>query len=323
MSLDKEQTEERGIEQREVETRQTRTWLLVMAAVALLAILAGNRPAAPAQESFALAGIDRINVNSRAARVIISPGATGNVGVDLDRNTRGHELAVSQDGRTLNVSVTRRTWPPAFLMFNRAAVEITVPATAALDIDVDVRSGGVEASHVALGSAEFTSRSGGISVDEVTAGGDLALSTASGGIRVSGTTVNGQLRAETSSGGVNLSEVTASDYRLGARSGRISATGLTGGPLVADARSGGISLSAATLLGDWQLSTGSGGIAVNLDAAPQAMRLQYSGGSGSWSVADSYGLEVSETGRNSVTASKGSGGPLLQVRTGSGSFRLR
>lgn len=323
MSLDLEQAEPRGIEQRQVGTARTRTWLLVIAAVAILAILAGNRPAGSSGESFASAGIDRIDVHSSAARVIISPGAAGTVGVQLNRNARGHDLAVSQDGRTLDVRVTRNAWPPSFLTFNRTTVQITVPTPAALDVNVDVASGGVEASDVNLGSAAFRSRSGGISIDGVSAAGDLSLVTSSGGIRVSAVTVNGQLHAETSSGGVSLSDVIASDYRLGARSGRISATGLTGGPLVADARSGGISLAADTLLGDWQLSTGSGGVQVSLDAAPQAMRVQYAGGSGGWTLAEGHGLDVTETGRNSFTAAQGQGGPLLQVSTGSGRFSLR
>lgn len=197
-------------------------------------------------------------------------------------------------------------------------------STFASNLTLSTSSGGVRIGELQVGGdLALNTSSGGVRIEDIRVGGDLALSTSSGGVRVQEAQVGGVLSANTSSGGITLEDaVAAGGYRLSASSGGINATGLPGSAVQATTSSGGIRLSAVAILDDWNLNASSGGVTVNLDRTPAALRIDFRGNSGGWTVANNLGLSTSETSGNRLLGSVGQGGPLLTVRTSSGRFQL-
>lgn len=302
-----------------------RTWLLALGALALVVLAAGSfgNGATSARESFNPAGIDEVVLNVRSAGVTISEGTSPDIQVLTNgQGSTSQQLSVRERGNRLEVELTRRPWSFSLWSFRSNQLTVLLPQGFSPDLTVTAVSGGVELTGVSLDDLVMTVRSGRASLRNLRVGGDAEVETRSGQLNIRASRIAGNLRAVTRSGGLNLADTEAATYTLDASSGSIAATGLTGAAVDATVRSGRMSLAAATMLADWNLSARSGGVTVSLDREPRAWQVQFDGRSGSWNIADRYGLDVNSSGRNQMQARSGSGGPTLQVETRSGGFRL-
>jgi hypothetical protein len=184
-------------------------------------------------------------------------------------------------------------------------------------------TGDVHAS-TGSGSLAFTSAGGTIRASTgsgtVTAervNGALHATTGSGSIRATG--VNGPITAKTGSGGVDVEQTGAGDVEVSSGSGTVRLRGVRGA-LRASTASGGVTVE-GQLAGDWRLSAASGTIRVTL---PAGQGFELDAGTGSGRINVDVPVTVSGTvDRRSLRGSAQGGGPLLHVRTSSGSIHIR
>lgn len=145
--------------------------------------------------------------------------------------------------------------------------------------------------------------------------GDVNAAAGSGMVQVRD--VQGDVRGSTGSGAVELENV-GGNVDASTGSGRIRASGIAGA-FKGSAGSGSIALE-QTASGPVDLTTGSGSVRVQLPAdAP--FELDARAGSGSVSTDRPITVQ-GRLERNTLRGSAGTGGPLIRVRTGSGSIRI-
>lgn len=307
----------------ETELKGARGWLLLIGAVALLSLIAGNfNGPHPDTETLSPAGLNGLALTARGANVTISQGSSAHITVTMNApGSAVRLLNVDRRGDNLEISTRRRIWPFTLQPFGRIELDVTLPAGFTPELSLDGSAGNAQLSGLRLRALDVTVSSGDIEINDTRVSGAASLQSRSGHLRMRDSTVGALLRVETRSGSVNLTGTDAASYALYGRSGNVSAEGLPGNELTADVRSGRLSLTADSLLGDWQLSARSGNISVSFGQLPRDVQLDYQGRSGSWSVAEHYGLNLSSEGRNQVSSGSGSG-PRLSVETRSGSFRL-
>ena len=191
------------------------------------------------------------------------------------------------------------------------------------------------------GPVEATTGSGGINVDDV--GSDVRLQTGSGSIVVNN--VAGAVRAHTGSGSIDGDRIGgASTVNTSARfqgkalplaSSGSTALGRTyldletgsgsirlreiAGELKARTGSGYIEAQGQQT-GDWELSTGSGGIKVRL---PENSKFDLMARTSSGSVSTDFPITIQGTvNRRELSGSVNGGGPKLDLHTGSGSIHI-
>lgn len=323
-------SEQNGTEQQsgwtESSVPNVRNWLLGLGALALIVVgvnsLGGGSPTS-AQETVSPAGIDEIVVNVQSASVSISEGSSRDIQVSV--NTTGSaadQLIVRERGNQLEIELMRRPWSFSFWSFSGRHLNVTLPAGFTPDLNATAVSGGVTLDGLSLADLDLSVRSGRASLSNLRVAGDARTETRSGDLDIRRSRISGDLHALTRSGGLSLEATEARTYTFETHSGGITATGLSGGPLTASVRSGRMNLEASALLADWNLSARSGGVNVSFDQVPQPFTVEFDGRSGSWNVADRYGLAVDSSDSNQMRASSGNGGPVLHVETRSGGFRL-
>jgi len=189
--------------------------------------------------------------------------------------------------------------------------EIVVPA----ETSVRSRTGSGNQSLAGLnGRVEATTGSGDVSVENIA--GPVDARTGSGGIE--GTDIAGAFTAQTGSGGVRLVQSGAGDVNVSTGSGSTDLRGIEGS-LRARTGSGSIEVE-GTQQGAWDLETGSGSVRVRL---PSEAGFEINARTGSGEVFSSHPITFQgriERGR--LMGQVRGGGPLLQIRTGSGSIRI-
>lgn len=284
-------------------------WLLILGVLAVLALLAGtfrwggNSNAAELLRSVPATGVDNVEITTTALGIDITRAAGSNIEVELTGGSaRRLELIVEQSGTTLQISAVRRNRFLGFLPPFNAHLSVGLPAGQLELLKADSSSGAITAGGFAAAEAQFRSSSGQITIEE--------------------SDVTGTLQATSSSGRSTLEQVAARSYDLSSNSGRINASGLNGA-VQARTSSGSINLEAEAISADWTLRSSSGSINVTLAQKPAALRVEYQGSSGSWSVPSNWNLDSAGQRRNQLSAQIGSGGPLLSVTTSSGSFTVR
>ena len=307
----------------ETELKGARNWLLIIAAIALLSLIAGNfRAPLKDAETISTAGLSRLVLETRSADVTISQGRAADISVTMSApRSASRLLDVSRQGNSLEISTRRRVWPFSLQPFGRIAIEVTLPARFTPALELDASSGNIVMNGLQLSNLDVTVTSGSVEIVDTDITADARLHSRSGLLRISDSSVGSQLNATTRSGALTITGTDAAGYVLNARSGDITAAGLPGTALTAAVRSGRLSLGADSLQDDWQLSARSGSINVSFGRLPRDVKFDYRGRSGSWSVAEHYGLNVSAGEGNQVVAGNGNG-PRLSVETRSGSFRL-
>ncbi|CAH0121759.1 MULTISPECIES: DUF4097 family beta strand repeat-containing protein [unclassified Paenibacillus] len=169
----------------------------------------------------------------------------------------------------------------------------------------------------------------------------LQVQVGSGNIDLSGVNA-ANMNVKTGSGNINASNMTASDsIALHSRSGNLVAEGFKADALVFDlgsgnaklmdgeaklsgkTSSGNIRVEFEELIYDADLKTGTGNVDVLLARQPESLAVQYKGGSGKGTIRwDGMNYEESDKEGRSIKGTFGSGDVQLNVRTGSGDFRL-
>jgi hypothetical protein len=193
--------------------------------------------------------------------------------------------------------------------------EITVP----VDATVRTHSGSgdqtIEGTH---GNVDLQSGSGNLKLAQIT--GEIRLQTGSGDVRAR--EIAGALRGSAGSGEIEVEEIGSGDVVLHTGSGNIKARGIQGS-FRAETGSGDITAEGVQS-GPWEIRTGSGNVHVRLpDSA--AFDVDLSSSSGSVQVDPAVTMTVQgrvQEEHKSIRGKVRGGGPLLNVRTGSGDIHI-
>ncbi len=299
-------------------------WLLAIGIVAVLAVLAGNYPRSVESDGHEASGLSALSIQAGGADLVFVETTGSEVQAELTGSRSNDvELNVTRAGDTLDVVVDRRFRFFRLFSFGQPTLTVSLPAGFDGDVNARISSGTIrlEGLRREPANVNLSASSGRITVSDMNFTGHVQIRASSGRITFEDSTTPGEVDVSASSGRVTIDNVRADRYRLQTSSGRLSATGLSGGAVTASTSSARLEVEAETMLADWELRSGSGGVTVRLQRPPGGMALTYAGGSGGWDIDDRYGFDTSNTSRNAVTI-RGSG-PELSVRTGSGGFRLR
>ena len=189
--------------------------------------------------------------------------------------------------------------------------EIVVPA----DTELVAKSGsGSQSIGDVAGPVKASSGSGSLQIGSI--GGNVTVSTGSGSIRVEA--VTGALRAETGSGSVVVEE-TAGDVEVETGSGPVRVHGIRGA-LEVSTGSGGIEAE-GDLAADWRLNASSGGIRVRI---PTDAQFELHARTSSGNIDSDHPVEVvGKLSRKEMNGTVRGGGHRLDLKTSSGSIRIR
>jgi Toastrack DUF4097 len=295
------------------------------------------------ERSLKVTGPVQLDVGTGSGYISVRPGSSSSVevhGIIKAHNSWGFDSAsaeekvrrlesnppVQQDGNYIRIGHIE---DPELRRNVSISYELTVPpqteikcGTGSGNIDVQ----GVQGpAHTSTGSGNITDSNIGNEVDASTGSGRIQLdgvkgsvhaSTGSGTIQAS--SIAGGFHLSTGSGDIRLSEVASGDGRISTGSGNVEVTGVHGA-LRVGAGSGAITAQGDPT-GDWYLHTGSGSLSVqttpgasfNLDAHTD-----------SGQIVTRRSVTVQGTlGRGTLRGKVGSGGPIVNLRTGSGSIRI-
>lgn len=298
-------------------------WLLAIGVLGVLAILAGSYPRSVESPGYDSVSIDTVSVRAGGVNLIFVDSDGTEVQAELT-GSRSSDVAlnVTQTGTTLDVQVDRRFMFFRLFSFGQPTLTVSLPAGFDADIRAQISSGRIEIDNLRqeLASVSLASSSGRVSITDTNFTGHVQVRTSSGRIALQQVATPGEFDLSASSGRIDVEDVQGNSYRFQTSSGRLTASGLSGAALNASTSSGGLNIQAATILTDWQLRSGSGSVTVELERPPGDLSVNFSGGSGSWRVADKYGFDTEDNRRNALVIRRA--GPELSVRTGSGGFRL-
>lgn len=180
---------------------------------------------------------------------------------------------------------------------------------------VRARSGSGDMHISSIGSRlEAHTGSGDLQMNDVN--GDVLARAGSGNIQANG--VAGAFDAETGSGDVGLRQTAPGEVRVRTGSGGVDLHGVRG-MVNADTGSGDVTVE-GTPGGEWKLGAGSGTITLRMPSSA-AFDLDASTSSGSISL--NHSVSVSgNISRHSIHGKAGSGGSLVEIRTGSGDIEI-
>jgi DUF4097 and DUF4098 domain-containing protein YvlB len=250
---------------------------------------------------------------------------------DSDAEARIHEIEqhppIEQDGNTIRVGHTHDSD-----LYRNISISYEIRVPAQTRLEAQTGSGDFSASGVQLEISGHTG-SGNIRVEdtggrvELTAGsGEVQLRNARSGGRISAGSgnvtaegVTGSLRASSGSGSVRLELTGPGDVEASSGSGNIRIHGVKGA-VRGSTGSGNVEASGEQTA-DWHLRTGSGNVTVEL---PKGASFELDAHTGSGSIQTDREITVQGTlSRRDIHGRAGSGGPLLELRTSSGSIYLR
>jgi DUF4097 and DUF4098 domain-containing protein YvlB len=282
-----------------------------------------------------------LEVSTGSGHIRVHPGDSGTVQVhavikahdhwgasDAEAKVRAIEAnpPIEQDGNTIRVGHIHDSSLSRNVSID---YDLVVPAATRLHAEsgsgdqsiegiqgplrVSTGSGRIETTHIG-GEVHASTGSGDLIVDSVQGG--VTANTGSGSIRATG--VGGEFSGETGSGDVRLEQSAPGRVRASSGSGRIELDGVRG-PLHAETGSGDITAQ-GDLTGDWRVETGSGAVTVSL---PQSASFDLRAHTDSGKISTKVPITVQGTiSRNDYQGRAGSGGYLLEVRTGSGDIRI-
>jgi hypothetical protein len=180
-------------------------------------------------------------------------------------------------------------------------------------VDVSSGSGSLKIGDIG-GKVEASSGSGSIQISA--ANGGVRAKTGSGSIRAY--KVAGPFKSSSGSGSVELEQVGPGDVEVNTGSGSIEVNGVRGA-LSADTGSGGIRAE-GSMEGEWDLHSSSGTVVVRLPADAQ---FQLDARSSSGSIESDHPVTVHGLTKKQLQGQVRGGGPLLKIRTSSGSIRIK
>jgi hypothetical protein len=265
-----------------------------------------------------------------AARIVANDGwGGGRSGLSPEERVRRIEAnpPVTQTGNHVRIGVLE---DDDLLRNVSISYTISVPPDTAVDSrtgsgsieieglrrDVDAHSGS-GSIRIRDAGGDVTAETGSGSITAERIGGAFAGRSGSGSIR--GTGVAGAITAHTGSGSIEVSQDGAGDVSATSGSGSIVLSGVRGG-VQASTASGTVRV-AGQQTAAWELASSSGGIVVELAGQPKFTLDARTGGG---RIETDYPVAVSgTTERRSLRGAVNGGGPLLHIRTNSGSIRVR
>lgn len=250
-------------------------------------------------------------------------------GSDVEQRIREIEQnpPIEQDGNTIRIGQTHDSE-----LYRNLSISYEIRVPAQTRLDAQTGSGNFTSSGVQLdingrtgsgnirvedtgGRVELSAGSGEVELHNARNGG--RLSSGSGNITAEG--VAGALRASSDSGNVRVEQSGPGDVEATSGSGNIRVNGIRGA-LRGSTGSGDIE-AGGEQRGDWNLRTGSGNVTVEL---PKNAGFELDAHSGSGTIQTDREISVSGTlSHHDIHGRAGAGGPLLEVRTSSGSIYLR
>ncbi len=273
---------------------------------ALAVLLAATASAAPQAEgsfdrTLNVRGTPDITVQTGAGNVTVVPGSDAIVRIQATLRSRRGDAAdrirrieqnppIEQNGSTI---VIGRFTDRDLTRNVSISYELTVPSSARV---------------------KGTSGSGNVHIENVR--GPVTAMTGSGNVELIRT--GGEIRASTGSGAIDI-DSTGGSVQASTGSGTIRVAGVAG-TLDVSTGSGNIR-GAGSQRGDWALSTGSGNITVDL---PDDGAFTLDAHTGSGSIDSDQPITASgRFRRDTLRGDVRGGGPLLKVRTGSGSISIQ
>jgi DUF4097 and DUF4098 domain-containing protein YvlB len=250
-------------------------------------------------------------------------------GSDAEQRIREIEKnpPIEQDGNTIRIGQTHDSE-----LYRNISISYEIRVPAQTRLDAQTGSGNFSSSGVQLdingrtgsgnirvedtgGRVELSAGSGEVELHNARGGG--RLSSGSGDITAQG--VAGALRASSGSGNVRVELSGPGDVEATSGSGNIRVNGIKGA-LRGSTGSGDIEASGEQH-GDWNLRTGSGNVTVEL---PKGAGFELDAHSGSGTIQTDREITVQGTlSHHDIHGRAGAGGPLLVLRTSSGSIYLR
>jgi len=273
----------------------------------------------------------RVKAGDSSSVVVHADIRSGHGWGDSDAEQRIREIEknppIEQDGNTIHIG---RTHDNELYRNISISYEISVPAQTRLEAQTG--SGDFSASGLQL---EATGRTGSGNIHaedmsakvELTAGsGDVELRNARGGARISSGSGNvraegvaGPMRASSGSGSVHIELSGPGDVEASSGSGNVVVHGVKGA-VRASTGSGNVEARGEPQ-GEWHLRTGSGNVSVEL---PPGAGFELDAHTGSGTIQTDREITVQGTlSRRDIHGRAGNGGPLLELRTSSGSIYLR
>lgn len=255
----------------------------------------------------------------------------GSWGSDSDSEARIREIEknppIEQDGNTVRIGHTHDSD-----LYRNISISYDVRVPAQTRLEAASGSGDFTVSGVQLditghtGSGNIRVEDTGGKVELSSGSGDVELRNGRGGARVSAGSGNvtaeavaGPVRASSGSGSVRVEVSGPGDVEATSGSGNIRVRGVKGA-LRGSTGSGDIE-AAGEQKGEWRLRTGSGNVTVSL---PQNAGFELDAHTGSGTIQTDREITVQGTlSRRDIHGRAGSGGPLLELRTSSGSIYLR
>jgi DUF4097 and DUF4098 domain-containing protein YvlB len=234
---------------------------------------------------------------------------------------------IEQNGNTVRIGhIENRDWKHNISI----SYELIVPSQTKLRSESgsgDQRADGISGPadmnsgsgslHVKNIGGEVRARTGSGDIELDTVRGNAQASAGSGTIRATG--IGGGLSASSGSGDVKLEQTAAGDVEISTGSGDVEMKGVKGGAKVTTG-SGSITAQGDPT-GDWRLHSGSGNVSV--DFPPQAaFNLVARTSSGNIETAHEISVQ-GKIGARELQGKVGAGGPLVELRTSSGTIEIR
>ncbi len=285
----------------------------------------------------------QLDVNTGAGTITVRPGSSSSLevhGIIKAHNSWGFDSGnaeekvrrlesnppIQQDGNYIRIGhIENRE------LRNNVSISYELMVPPQTEIKCGTGSGNIEVegihgpAHASTGSGNISISNIGDEVNASTGSGRITLGSVKGPVRAtdgSGTIqashVAGDFHLGTGSGDIRLSEVSTGDGRVSTGSGNVEVTGVHGA-LRVGAGSGSITAQ-GNPTGDWVLHTGSGSLTVRIDPNA-AFNLDAHTDSGQIYTQRSVTMQGT-LGRGTLRGKVGSGGPVVNLRTGSGSIRI-
>lgn len=247
-------------------------------------------------------------------RIVVAGEATVRVGWDVPANAEAIARRVASAPPIEQVANTIRLRDPSDHDAQRA---VTVSYRVEVPPDTRVQTvsiSGETSIRGVAGAVTISTGSGAVTADELS--GALSVTTTSGSFK--GTQLRSSLRARTESGDINAELSGAGNVDVETGSSAITLHGVHGG-LAVKTRSGRVIVQ-GTPTADWIATTKSSSVSFEF-AKVQGFALDVESHSGSVTLVN---LSVKgSTSKRSAKGVVGAGGPLVQVRSGSGAIRIQ
>jgi DUF4097 and DUF4098 domain-containing protein YvlB len=284
-----------------------------------------------------------LNIQTGSGEITVRKGAAGTVKIHgMIRASNGWHLSdselesrvrsieqnppITQEGNVIRIG---HTYDNELMRNISISYEITAPAESRLHSETG--SGGTRIEGL-RGPIDAATGSGNMSIED--AGAEVNASTGSGGVdlhniranvrvttgsgHIAGIGLTGAVSAGTGSGSIRIEGTGAGDFDVHTGSGSIELTGVKGS---IRARAGSGSISArGEQSGEWRLHTGSGDVSVRL---PQNAAFELEARTSSGDIHTERPITVQGTiGKHELRGKVGSGGPLLELSTSSGTISI-